>query len=450
MKTICFYFQIHQPFRLKRYRFFDIGKDHYYYDDFNNENIIRRIADRSFVPTNQLMLDMIKASEGKFRFALSISGIALEQLQVYAPEVIDGFKELAKTGCVEFLAETYAHSLASLKDTEEFVEQVKQHAETIKELFGQTPTVFRNTELFYSDEIGSIVSSLGYKGMITEGAKHLLGWKSPNYLYASSSSPELKLLLRNYKLSDDIAFRFSNTHWNEYPLTADKFIGWIAATPESEQVVNLFMNYETFGELQGRESGIFEFLKVLPRFAAENKISFSTPSEVVGKLKSVAEIPVPYPVSWADEERDTTNWLGNQLQNAACSKLYSISERVRLIEDLRIKQDWMYLQCSDHFYYMSTKHSSDGSLRNFFSPYDNPYDAFTNYMNVLGDFITRVEAQYPSSIENDELNSLLSTIKNQGEEIVSLEKEIRKLKASKSKENDTNEASIKKTVTKKK
>ena len=239
MKTICFYFQIHQPFRLKRYRFFDIGKDHYYYDDFNNENIIRRIADRSFVPANQLMLDMIQASEGKFRFALSISGIALEQLQVYAPEVIDGFKELAKTGCVEFLAETYAHSLASLKDTEEFIEQVKQHTETIKELFGQTPTVFRNTELFYSDDIGSVVSSLGYKGMITEGAKHLLGWKSPNYLYASSSNPELKLLLRNYKLSDDIAFRFSNTHWNEFPLTADKFVRWISTTPESEQVVNL-------------------------------------------------------------------------------------------------------------------------------------------------------------------------------------------------------------------
>ncbi len=437
MKTICFYFQIHQPFRLKRYRFFDIGKDHYYYDDFNNENIIRRIVDRSFIPANQLMLDMIKASEGKFKIALSISGIALEQLQVYAPEVIDGFKELAKTGCVEFLGETYAHSLASLKDQEEFIEQVKQHATTIQELFGQTPKVFRNTELIYSDDIGSVISSLGYKGMITEGAKHLLGWKSPNYLYASASNPELKLLLRNYKLSDDMAFRFSNTQWNEFPLTADKFIRWIAATPESEQVVNLFMNYETFGELQSRESGIFEFMKALPRFAAESNISFSTPSEVVGKLKSVAEIPVPYPVSWADEERDTTNWLGNQLQTAACSKLYGISERVRLIEERRIKQDWMYLQSSDHFYYMSTKHSSDGSLRNFFSPYENPYDAFTNYMNVLGDFISRVEAQYPTSIENDELNSLLSTIKNQGDEIISLEKEIKKMKSSKNKKEVT-------------
>lgn len=433
MKTICFYFQIHQPFRLKRYRFFDIGKDHYYYDDFNNENIIRRIVEHSYIPANQTLLDIIKTSGGKFKAAFSISGVALEQLEIYAPEVIDGLKELAKTGCVEFLAETYAHSLSSLKDTDEFIAQVKQHSEKIHELFGQKPKVFRNTELIYSDDISAVVSSMGFKGMLAEGAKHILGWKSPNYVYASCMNPNLKVLLRNYNMSDDFSFRFSNTQWSEYPLTADKFINWINSTPEAEQVVNLFMNYETFGELQPRESGIFEFLKAIPRFAEDNKIGFSTPTEVISKLKPIDQISVPYPSSWADEERDTTAWLGNQLQASACDKLYSISERVRLCQDRRIKQDWMYLQSSDHFYYMSTKHFSDGAVHNHFSPYETAFDAFTNYMNVLGDFITRVDAQYPSNIENEELNSLLTTIKHQEQEIETLEKEVKKLKARKTK-----------------
>lgn len=433
MKTICFYFQIHQPFRLKRYRFFDIGKDHYYYDDFNNENIIRRIVEHSYIPANQTLLDIIKTSGGKFKAAFSISGVALEQLEIYAPEVIDGLKELAKTGCVEFLAETYAHSLSSLKDTDEFITQVKQHSEKIHELFGQKPKVFRNTELIYSDDISAVVSSMGFKGMLAEGAKHILGWKSPNYVYTSCMNPNLKVLLRNYNMSDDFSFRFSNTQWSEYPLTADKFINWINSTPEAEQVVNLFMNYETFGEFQPRESGIFEFLKAIPRFAKDSQIGFSTPTEVISKLKPVDQISVPYPSSWADEERDTTAWLGNQLQASACDKLYSISERVRLCQDRRIKQDWMYLQSSDHFYYMSTKHFSDGAVHNHFSPYETAFDAFTNYMNVLGDFITRVDAQYPSNIENEELNSLLTTIKHQEQEIETLEKEVKKLKARKTK-----------------
>lgn len=431
MKTICFYFQIHQPFRLKRYRFFDIGKDHYYYDDFNNDEIIHRIAHKSYIPANYALLEMIKNSNNKFKVAFSISGIALEQLEIYVPEFIDSMKELAKTGCVEFLAETYAHSLASLTDPEEFRLQVKAHADKIEMLFGQRPKVFRNTELIYSDDIAAMVAAMGFQGMITEGAKHILGWKSPNYLYNSAAAPKLKLLLKNYKISDDISFRFSNYEWAEYPLTADKFIGWISAFPESEQIVNLFMNYETLGELQPRETGIFEFMKALPRFAEEKNISFSTPTEAISKLKPMDMLSVASPISWADEERDTSAWLGNILQNEAFEKLYSIAERVRLCEDRRIKQDWNYLQTSDHFYYMCTKHFSDGAVHSHYSPYETPYEAFTNYMNVLSDFIVRVEAQYPASIENEELNALITTIKNQSAEIEMLKKELKSAKAGK-------------------
>lgn len=431
MKTICFYFQIHQPFRLKRYRFFDIGNDHYYYDDFNNEEIMHRIAQRSYIPANYTLLEMIKNSNGKFKAAFSISGIALEQLEIYVPEFIDSMKELIKTGCVEMLSETYAHSLASLKDPEEFANQIKAHDDKIETLFGVRPKVFRNTELIYSDDIASMVSALGFKGCITEGAKHILGWKSPNYLYNSTVVPKLKLLLKNSKVSDDITFRFSNYDWSEYPLTADKFMRWIHDTPEEEQIINLFMNYETLGELQPRESGIFEFMRALPRFAEEMGITFSTPSEVISKLKPVGSLSMPYPISWADEERDTSAWLGNVLQNEAFEKLYSVAERVRLCDDRRLKQDWNYLQTSDHFYYMCTKHFSDGAVHSHYSPYETPYEAFTNYMNVLSDFIVRVEAQYPASIENEELNSLITTIRNQASEIELLQKELKSAKAEK-------------------
>ena len=431
MKTICFYFQIHQPFRLKRYRFFDIGNDHYYYDDFNNEEIMHRIAQRSYIPANYTLLEMIKNSNGKFKVAFSISGIALEQLEIYVPEFIDSMKELAKTGCVEFLSETYAHSLASLKDPIEFANQVKMHDDKIEALFGQRPKVFRNTELIYSDDIACQIADMGFKGCITEGAKHILGWKSPNYLYNSAAAPKLKLLLKNYKVSDDISFRFSNYEWSEYPLTADKFIGWIANTPESEQIVNLFMNYETLGELQPRETGIFEFMKALPRFAEEKGIGFATPTEIISKVKPVDSLSMPYPISWADEERDTSAWLGNVLQNEAFEKLYSVAERVRLCDDRRLKQDWNYLQTSDHFYYMCTKHFNDGAVHSHYSPYETPYEAFTNYMNVLSDFIVRVEAQYPAEIENEELNALITTIKNQASEIEILPKELKSAKLEK-------------------
>ncbi|MDH6358362.1 alpha-amylase [Parabacteroides sp. PF5-9] len=422
MKTICFYFQIHQPFRLKRYRFFDIGNEHYYYDDFQNEEIIRRIAERSYIPANRAILEMIKSSGGKFKVAFSITGTALDQMEIYTPEVIDSFKELLATGNVEFLSETYAHSLSSLGDPDEFKKQVKEHRDKVYNIFGVKPKVFRNTELIYSDEISELVYDMGYKYMLTEGAKHILGWKSPNYVYTSDTQPHLKLLLRNSRFSEDLSMRFNNYSWNEYPLTADKYISWIASTPESEQVINLFMNYEVLGSLNAAETGIFDFFKALPRFAAEKGISFSTPSEVFSLLKPIDSISVPYPMSWAGEEKDCNLWMGNVLQQEAFRKINTIGERVRLAEDRRLKQDWNYLQSSDHFFYMSTRNIGN------FSPYENPYDAFNNYMNVLSDFIVRVNAQFPETIENEELNSLLMTIKNQGEEIEDLHKELNKLK----------------------
>ena len=433
MKTICFYFQIHQPFRLKRYRFFDIGKDSYYYDDFLNESIIARLVRESYIPALHTLLEMIEESGKQFKVAFSISGIAIEQFEIYAPEVLELLQKLNKTGCVEFLGETYAHSLSSLIDPTEFMNQVYKHSAKIESLFGKRPKVFRNTELIYSEEVAEEVSKLGFKGMLAEGAKHILGWKSPNYIYRSMAAPNLKLLMRNFKFSDDITFRFSDYNWSEYPLTADKYMNWIAATDPKEQVFCLFMSLDTLGGMQKAESGIFDFMKALPYFAKEKNISFSTPSEAIKRYEVMDSITTLHPFSWADEERDTTAWLGNKLQTEAFEKLYSIGERVRLCSDRRIQQDWSYLQCSDHFYYMSTKHFADGSVHKLFSPYESPFEAFTNYMNVLSDFITRVEAQYPSSIENEELNSLLQTIHNQADEIHLLKDEIKKLKSKKPK-----------------
>ncbi len=425
MKQICFYFQIHQPFRLKRYRFFNIGKDHYYYDDFSNEDIMQKIATESFIPANRMLFDLMNQYKGKFKVAFSISGTALEQMEIHAPEVISGLRDLANTGNVEFLTETYAHSLASIFDPIEFKNQVKQHSDKIEMLFNQKPTTFRNTELIYSDDIGKAVYELGYNKMITEGAKHILGWKSPNYVYSSAVEPKLKVLLKNSKLSDDIMYRFSNYNWSEYPLTADKFIDWIDATPKEEKVVNLFMNYETFGNLQPSHTGIFEFMKALPHFAFEKGIKFATPSEVMNESKPVEGLSVPYPISWADEERDLSAWTGNTLQKEALRTLYDIGERLRMVNDRRLKQDWLYLQSSDHFYYMSTKHFSDGATHSQYSPYATPYDAFSNYMNVLSDFIGRVKAQFPDSVENEELNALLLTINNQALEIKELQTKLK-------------------------
>ncbi len=423
MKTICIYFQIHQPFRLKRYRFFNIGRDPYYFDDYANEDILQQIAARSYVPANRMLLDLVNQYKGQFKVSFSISGVALEQMEIFAPEVIDGFRELAKTGHVEFLAETYAHSLSSLFDPEEFCNQVQQHAERIEMLFGKKPTVVRNTELIYSDEIAEMVYDMGYRGMITEGAKHVLGWKSPNYVYQAATRPEMKLLLKNSRFSDDITYRFSNYSWNEYPLTAEKFIAWIAATPPEEELINLFMNYETLGNLQPLHTGILEFFKALPRFAMEKGMGFTTPGEALNSHQPIGTMLVPNTISWSDEERDVSAWLGNKLQQSALKSLYEVGERVRLCTDRRLKQDWIYLQSSDHFYYMSTKHFGTGESQ--FSPYMSPYDAFNNYMNVLSDFIGRVRSQYPDTVDNEELNALLTTIHNQEMEIKRLQLELK-------------------------
>ncbi len=424
MKAICFNFEIHQPFRLKRYRFFDIGNDHYYYDDFADDDIVTRIAHQSYIPAAETLLRMIEENKGMFKVSFSISGVAIEQLQQYVPEFIDLLKKLAATRCVEFVAQPYAHSLASLTDADEFRQQMEVACAQIKDLFGLKATVARNTEFIYDDDIAPQLAAMGFKGVLTEGAKHILGWKSPDYIYTAASAPKLRLLLRNAKLSEDISVRFSDSSWNEFPLTADKYMDWIASTPEEEQIVNLFLNLETFGDHQPASTGIFQFLEALPRFAAEKGISFVTPSEAISKIKPVGELSVVHPISGADEARDTSAWLGNDLQNEAFRKLYSVAERVRLCDDRRLKQDWWYLQAADHFYFMSTKSMADGAAHSMFSPYETPFQAFTNYMNVLADFIVRVEEQYPLSIENEELNALLTTIRNQAKEIETLNKEV--------------------------
>ena len=424
MKTICLYFEIHQIIHLKRYRCFDIGRDHYYYDDYENERSITDIAERSYIPSLNTLIDMAKSNNGAFKVAVSLSGVGLEQLEIYAPQVIELLHQLNDTGCCEFLCEPYSHGLSALANEECFREDVERMRVKIKQMFGKTPKVFRNSSLIYSNEIGAMVADMGFKGMLTEGAKHVLGWKSPHYLYHCAYNQNLKLLLRDFKLSDDISLRFSNSEWPEYPLFADKYIGWIADFPEEEQVINIFMELSALGISQPLSSNILEFLKALPACAKEKGITFSTPSEVISKLKSVDQVDVPYPMSWVDEERDISCWLGNVMQREAFDKLYSVAERVHLCTDRRIKQDWSYMQASNNFRFMTTKETGIWLNRGI---YDGPFDAFTNYMNILGDFISRVNSLYPVDMDNEELNSLLTTIKNQGEEIVVLNKEVEKL-----------------------
>lgn len=424
MKTICLYFEIHQIIHLKRYRFFDIGRDHYYYDDYENERSITEIAEKSYLPALDALIQMAREHGKFFKVALSISGVGMEQLEIHAPSVIEKLQELNETGCVEFLAEPYSHGLSSLANEESFREDVMRMSKKIKALFGQTPKVFRNSSLIYSDDIGAQVAAMGFKGMLTEGAKHVLGWKSPHYLYNCNMNPNLKLLLRDYKLSDDISLRFSNSDWEEYPLFADTYVDWIAQLPEDEQVVNIFMELCALGMFRPLSSNILEFLKAIPACAKARGITFSTPSEICSKLKSVGNLDVPYPMSWVDEERDVSCWLGNVMQREAFNKLYSVADRVRICTDRRIKQDWDYLQASNNFRFMTTKPMSVGMNRGI---YDSPYDAFTNYMNILGDFINRVNSLYPVDMDNEELNSLLTTIKNQGEELEMKEKELAKL-----------------------
>jgi len=392
MQSICFYFQVHQPLRLRRYRFFDIGEAHNYFDDYANAEIVRKVANKCYLPMNALLLELIQRYGERFKVAFSISGVALDQFERFTPEVIDSFRALAQTGCVEFLAEPYAHSLAALRDPDEFKRQVRLQSEKIQTLFGIISETFRNTELIYSDEIGKLVSTLGYNQMLTEGAKHILGWRSPNFVYHNPQMPRLKLLLKNFQLSDDIAFRFSNRGWSGWPLTAEKYVHWLTALPGDSQVVNLFMDYETFGEHQWAETGIFEFMRALPgAIFQSSSFNFLMPKEVAAQYQSVGPLYVTHPISWADEERDLTAWLGNELQNEAFSNVYALSERVRALGNDDLTRTWMYLQTSDHFYYMCTKWFSDGDVHKYFNPYDSPYEAFVNYMNVLSDFLLELK-----------------------------------------------------------
>ena len=391
MRSICFYFQVHQPFRLKKYRFFDIGNDHSYYNDYENRTIMRKVAEKCYLPANQLFLDLVNEYGDNFKIAYSLSGTVIDQFELYAPDVLESFQKLFATGRVELLDETYSHSLSALRPEDVFEYQVNRHRKKVKELFGLQPKIFRNTELIYSDEIGEKVAKLGYEGMLTEGARHIMGWKSPNYLYCNAINPKLKLLLKNFKLSDDIAFRFSNSAWDEYPLTAEKYVSWLNAIDPNEEVINLFMDYETFGEHQWKETGIFDFMRALPEKVFKySDYQFHTPSEVVAKHNPVGVLNVPYPISWADEERDLTAWLGNELQNEAFENLYKLFERVKELDDPELWRDWLYLQTSDHFYYMCTKWFSDGDVHKYFNPYDSPYEAFINYMNILSDFRIRL------------------------------------------------------------
>ena len=389
-KSICLYFQVHQPNRLRQYRFFDIGKNSHYYDDFTNRTILRRIAQKCYLPMNELLLQQIEEQKGAFKVAFSITGTALEQFDRYCPEVLDSFKKLAATGCVEFLSETYYHSLSSLASESEFKHQVAKHKEAIEKYFGVTPTTFRNTELIYSDSIANMVGDLGFKTILTEGAKHVLGWQSPNYLYKATTKKNQKLLLRNSGLSDDIAFRFSNKGWENWPLTTDKFVSWLKSG--DGEIVNLFMDYETFGEHQAASTGIFDFMKYLPAAVlADGEFEFVTPARAARKHKPVSPLCIPDAISWADEERDTSAWLGNELQNEAFNKLYSLSEKLAILNDAELWSDFGHLQESDHFYYMCTKFFSDGAVHKYFNPYDTPFEAFINYMNVLSDFMLRVD-----------------------------------------------------------
>ena len=387
MVSVCFYFQLHQPLRLRHYSVFEIGKHNKYFDDAKNEAIIRKVSSKCYIPANKIILELINRTDGRFKAAYSMSGVALEQLENAVPEVIDGFKELVGTGCVEILDETYYHTISYLYSKEEFKEQVKMHNDKVREMFNFKPKVFRNTELIYNNEVASFVEKMGYKGILAEGADHILGWRSPNFLSRPKGAENIKLLLKNYRLSDDIAFRFSEKSWKEYPLTAPKYANWISKINGNGDIVNLFMDYETFGEHQWEDKGIFEFLKHLPFEILKHKDNeFITPSEAVSKYAPAAEIDFHNYVSWADVERDLSAWLGNKMQQEAIRAAYLLEPSVKLSRNPALIDEWRKLQTSDHFYYMCTKWFNDGDVHKYFNPYDSPYDAFIAYMNILNDF----------------------------------------------------------------
>ena len=420
MKNICFCFQMHAPYVLKRYRFFEIGQDHYYYDDMQTEEQVSHHIQLSYMPLCQTLLEMIRLSKGKFHCALSVSGIVLEMFEQYSPEMIDVLKELAATSCVEFVVTPYAYSLAHAYCDTEAIEQLKSQQNLVEQLLGVKSTTVFLSELLYSDEIAMQLYAQGYKAVMTEGAKHILSWKSPNYVY-SSAAPKMKVLLRNANLSDELAFHFSDTAWHNYPFDAEKYATQIAALPEEEKVVNIWLGAETFGVRQPAVTGVFDFLKSLPYYAMEQGVGFFTPSEAVKKVAASDAVVVPYPLTWAGEAKDLGTYNGNDLQQEALGKLYAVAERVHLCQDKQLKHDWLILQDVNYLHFMN--HIDQGATQ-----YESAYDAFINYMNVLSDFLQRVEEQYPTTIENEELNELLKTINNQEKTIAALEQQVKDLK----------------------
>ena len=404
MVDVCFYFQVHQPLRLRPYTVFEIGKSSSYFDEQKNSEILDRVAKKCYLPANAIMLELLD-SYPEFRVSYSLSGIALEQLMASQHRVIDSFKELARTGRVEFLDETYHHSLSFVYSKPEFIEQVKMHSKLIRNLFGKSPKVFRNTELIYRNEVAAIAEKMGYEGVLAEGADKVLGWRSPNFAYKPKGTGKISLLLKNYRLSDDVAFRFSERSWAEWPLTAEKFAGWVSNANGNGDVVNLFMDYETFGEHQWPETGIFNFMKKLPEEILKHpENGFVTPSEAIRKHRPVAELDVPSLVSWADVERDLSAWTGNSMQQSALQQVYAMEAAIKNSGDPQLLEDWRRMQASDHYYYMCTKWFADGDVHKYFNPYDSPYDGYIAFMNILSDIKERLK----KSAEEKEMKTALN------------------------------------------
>jgi alpha-amylase len=393
MASVCFYFQVHQPYRLKEYSFFHIGRDYIYENHALNVQVLNKVADKCYIKANEVLLAQIKAHKGKFKVAFSISGLALEQFEQYRPDVIASFQALAQTGCVEFLGETYYHSLSALYSAEEFQRQVDLHKAKIKTLFNLEPTIFRNTELIYNDNLARYIQKKGYMGILCEGAERLIANNPANKVYSAEAQTNIAVLARNYTLSDDMSFRFSDKNWKEWPLTAKKFSNWLhEIAQEKDDVLNLFMDYETFGEHQWETTGIFDFLDQLPSEVLANKtLSFKTPSEIIKANKANYSINAPETISWADAERDMSAWQGNAMQHECLEKIYALEDKVMATQNADLIHTWSKLQTSDHFYYMSTKHASDGAVHSYFSPFNTPHDAYLYYMNIIADFEIRVD-----------------------------------------------------------
>jgi len=435
MKTVCLLFEIHQPFRLKKYRFYDIGADHYYYDDYANEEILKRLAYQSYIPAAKMLLEMIEASEKKFKVALSISGVAMEQFEMYCPEFLDCVRELVATGCCELCCETYSHSLSSLVDPEDFKYQVELQKKIINDTFQYDSKTFVNTGFIYNDEIGAEIAAMGFKGVVTEGTRHVLGWKSPNYVYSTAAKQDVGLMFRNTKLSEDICLNF------QYGLDAGQYMGWIADSPAEEKVYLIAMNFDVIGGMNPESSGIFNFFKALPYFAEQKDIRFATPAECWENIPPIAVANVGHPISWDGYDKDVSAWMGNDLQNEAIRAIYSISERLHMSNNEILRQDFAYLLSADHFKFMSTKMGSYVP----FSPYDSSFDAFTNYMNIVSDMEIRLKQEFPEEVENEELNPLLKQINEQGKVIEKLQAQLEKAE----KKLDEKKAAAKKPAAKK-